>query len=305
MSDIDSDEESDDSVVSDDSVEDDSAEAKRRLRRAYRPKQYRSHGVLSKEWIAARDGMKRGDAPGFAKTMAMIRTKKREEALHGSWGGKTLLHHAAYYGCTNCAKLLLLEGAAISRADGKGDLPVKIARIRNHDALALIIEFWDSPTTNHKIEGGPNFDYDPEVTTKHHNEFLLMEKKKIERTNARNKLKEDELAKTGLSLNEAQLAKKLGVIVVQKGPPKKSKQPARSVKRESMGSLENVDDKEGMMSEYQKFRAAEEAAEEEEAAEQAEESQEPLAIADARPSTTSSTIQEEVDGKSYEISLNY
>jgi len=34
-----------------------------------------------------------------------------------------------------------------------------------------------------------------------------------------------------------------------------------------MGTLENIDDKEGMMSEYQKFRAAEAAAEEEEEAE--------------------------------------
>jgi len=31
-----------------------------------------------------------------------------------------------------------------------------------------------------------------------------------------------------------------------------------------MGTLENTDDKEGMLSEYQKFRAAEEAEEEEE-----------------------------------------
>jgi len=77
MSDIDSDD-SDDSVFSEESVEDDSAEAKRRIRRAYRPKQYRSLGVLSKEWIAARDAMVRGDAAGFAKTMAMIRKRDRK-----------------------------------------------------------------------------------------------------------------------------------------------------------------------------------------------------------------------------------
>mmetsp|Transcript_30177 Transcript_30177/g.35608 ORF Transcript_30177/g.35608 Transcript_30177/m.35608 type:complete len:276 (-) Transcript_30177:260-1087(-) len=267
MSDIDSDD-SDDSVFSEESVEDDSAEAKRRIRRAYRPKQYRSLGVLSKEWIAARDAMVRGDAAGFAKTMAMIRKRDRkEEALHGSWGGKTLLHHAASYGCTNSVKLLLHEGANLARVDGKGNSATRLARKNNHDSLALIIEFWDSPTTNHKIEGGPNFDYDPEEATRRHDEQLIKEERSIARTQARQKLKDDELAKTGLNLNEAALAKKLGVIVVQKGPPKNSKQPARPVKRESMGTLENIDDKEGMMSEYQKFRAAEAAAEEEEEAE--------------------------------------
>ena len=61
---------------------------------------------------------------------------------------------------------------------------------------------------------------------------------------------------------DAELAKKLGVVVVKAEPPRKSKQPNRPKERESMGTLANTDDKGGLLSEYQKFRAAEDAAEE-------------------------------------------
>jgi len=58
-------------------------------------------------------------------------------------------------------KRLLLDGANITRVTGKGLLPVHLARKHGHPAVALLIEFWESPTTNKRIEGVPNFDYNP------------------------------------------------------------------------------------------------------------------------------------------------
>mmetsp|Transcript_34794 Transcript_34794/g.78642 ORF Transcript_34794/g.78642 Transcript_34794/m.78642 type:complete len:108 (+) Transcript_34794:53-376(+) len=78
MSDDDSDDNSDDSdfLSSEEEVED-TPEAKRAARRLYRQgKPYRSKGVLSAEWLACRDAMKRGDSPGYAKLMGLLRKGK-------------------------------------------------------------------------------------------------------------------------------------------------------------------------------------------------------------------------------------
>jgi len=100
------DEDSDDSEVfsSSSSEDEDTVEKKRAKRREYRSKQFMSKGVLSKEWIACRDAMKKNDITGYAKLVALLRKYGKSEPLHGSWGGKTLLHHAARYGCMNCVR---------------------------------------------------------------------------------------------------------------------------------------------------------------------------------------------------------
>lgn len=80
----DSDDESDSddgSVFSDESGEDDSAEARRSRRRQYRSKHYRSHGVLSKEWINARDAMKISDSTAFTKIMGMMRKNQKVKSV--------------------------------------------------------------------------------------------------------------------------------------------------------------------------------------------------------------------------------
>lgn len=238
--------------------EDDSAEAKRRDRRQYRGKVYRSKGVISKEWITCRDAMRRGDTAGYTKLATMIHKNGTQEAIHGSWGGMTLLHVAAKYGCVNCVKRLMLDGANPSRTNTQGDLPLHLARKKGHDSLALIIEFWDSPTTNRRIEGGPNLNYDPASASKKAAANLVAETKKVEKKKALQAAAEEEGVAMGVSVEDTKLAKDLGVVLVQKGPPKTSKQPTKVVKRESMGKLENTDDRDGLLSEYQKFRLAEE-----------------------------------------------
>ena len=240
------------SFSSDEDLEDPKLKA-RRERRAYRPKAYRSRGVISPEWIICRDALKKSDNSGYAKVAAMLR-KAPEEPLHGSWGGRTLLHWAAWYGRTNCVKRLLLDGANPTRTDSKGLLHMMLARKNGKDATALIIEFWDSPTTNHKIEGGPNFDYDPRAVADQAEKDVLKGAREIEREKVAEKAREDDHPDAGL-------AAKLGMVVVNKNAPKTSKQPNKPVKRESMGALE---DPANAMSEYAKFRAAEAAAEEEE-----------------------------------------
>jgi hypothetical protein len=246
-----SDSDSDVSSFSSEGEQEDVIAKARRERRAYRPKAYRSRGVISPEWIVCRDALKKSDASGYAKLAALLRKGSKDEPLHGSWGGRTLLHWAAWYGCTNCVKRLLLDGANPTRTDSKGMLPMSLARKNGKDATALIIEFWDSPTTNHKIEGGPNFDFDPRAAADQAEKAVHAKAREIERKKVADKAAEN-------AHPDAALAAKLGVVVVNKKPPKTSKQPNQPAKRESLGALE---DPANAMSEYAKFRAAEAAAE--------------------------------------------
>ena len=90
------DEDSDDGSLfddDDDDLSDDGVEALKRERRSYRTGAYRSRGIVSKEWIAARDAMRRGDDSAFAKMHMMLKRGQRSEVVRGTWGGANLLHH--------------------------------------------------------------------------------------------------------------------------------------------------------------------------------------------------------------------
>ena len=81
-------------------LSDDGVEALKRERRSYR-KGFKSRGVLSKEWIAVRDAMKRSDDAAFAKIHILLKNGQGTEVVKGTWGGSTLLHHAARYGASH------------------------------------------------------------------------------------------------------------------------------------------------------------------------------------------------------------
>ena len=153
----DSDEESDGSLFDDSEESDDGIEALRAERQSYRKGVYKSRGVLSKEWIAVRDALRKSDDSAFAKIHMMLKRGQKEEVQHGTWGGSNLLHHAARYGRKNCVKLLLSLGVKASKVDGKRRTPLKLARDHGHSSVALIIEFWDSPTVNRKWNLPPPF----------------------------------------------------------------------------------------------------------------------------------------------------
>ena len=159
--------------------------------------------------------MKKSDTSGYAKLVAAMRKHGADEAIYGSWGGKTLLHHAASYGCMNCVKRLLLDGAKLTKKTGKGLLAMHLARKKGHDAVALLIEFWESPTTNKRIEGGANFDYDPIAAAKKREVALVADATALKRAAAKAEAAEDDGP-------DGALAKKLGVIVVKKDPPRVS-----------------------------------------------------------------------------------
>ena len=130
-------------------------------RQSWRNPKY-SYGKLSSQWVAARDAMRRSDDAGFIKLQVLIKKNERE-ASHGSWGGSTLLHHACSYGCRNCVKILLKAGADRYLPDRRGVIPQNIARAKGELKIALLVEFWDSPSWQSETQvENSNFDFDPE-----------------------------------------------------------------------------------------------------------------------------------------------
>ena len=111
--------------------------------------------------------MAKGDSSGYIKLKVLLRSHP-VEAIHGTWGKSSMLHHAAKYGCLQCTKLLLEAGAERTRVNGRGKNAQKLSREHGHDNLSLLIEFWDMPSWREAGGKGAevNLDYDPDQAAK-------------------------------------------------------------------------------------------------------------------------------------------
>ena len=152
-------------------------------------------------------------------------------------------------------KKLLSLGALATKQDSKGLTPLRLARQHGHGKVALVIEFWESPTVNRDMDDAPNLEYDPVAAAEKGKLELMAATHEVERQAAAAEAAlEASAAAGGRSEAELDLARDLGVTQVKTSPPRTSKQPPKAAPRESMGDLE-TDNKDALMSAYQKFHA--------------------------------------------------
>ena len=153
-------------------------------------------------------------------------------------------------------KLLLKEGVLASKTDSKGLKPLQLARKHEHNKVALVIEFWESPSVNHDMDDAPNLEYDPAAAADRAKLENMEAARDLEKRAAAENAELEAGSAGGGSAAEQALAKRLGVTVAKKSPPRTSKQPPKAMQHEAMGDLE-TDDKEALMSSYQRFHADE------------------------------------------------